>query len=81
MSQLAKAARAAVQFNKQHPVGTRVRYWKGPRQDHPPCGETTTASEASVLGGHTAVIWLDGVSGCIALTHVEPCRDGQGEGR
>ncbi len=30
------------------------------------------ATEAQVLGGHTAVVWLAGVSGCVALSHCEP---------
>ncbi|WP_249936288.1 hypothetical protein [Janthinobacterium lividum] len=32
--------------------------------------ETVTVSEAQVLSGHTAVIWLDGISGCYALERV-----------
>jgi hypothetical protein len=31
---------------------------------------TKTSSEAKVLGGHSAVVWLDGFSGCWALSRV-----------
>jgi hypothetical protein len=33
---------------------------------------TITTSEAVILSGHTPVVWLRGVSGCYALTHVTP---------
>jgi hypothetical protein len=33
---------------------------------------TTTRSEAQVLSGHSAVVWLDGVSGCYLLERVAP---------
>jgi len=57
-------------FNRNVPIGTPVRYWKGPVQG---VGlESTTASQAAFLSGHTPVIWLTGVVGCIALDHVEP---------
>lgn len=57
-------------FNNTNPVGTPVRYWKGVREGD---GKTArTRTPAQLLSGHTAVVWLDGVSGCIALTHVDP---------
>jgi hypothetical protein len=33
---------------------------------------TVTRSRAEVLSGHTAVIWLVGVRGCVALERVKP---------
>lgn len=57
-------------WNKAHPVGTPVRVWTGARE-----GDgllTRTRSAASVLGGHTAVVWVDGEGACIALSHVDP---------
>jgi hypothetical protein len=33
---------------------------------------TTTRSAAQVLSGHSAVVWLEGVSGCYDLEHVAP---------
>ncbi|MFF0823033.1 hypothetical protein ACFYUR_21950 [Micromonospora haikouensis] len=61
---------AARAFNDANPIGTPVRYWRGVREGD---GRTArTRTEAQLLGGHTAVVWLQGVAGCIALTHVEP---------
>lgn len=60
----------AHEFNRLFPVGTKVRYWRGAREG---LGrETVTRSKARVLSGHTAVVLLEGVSDCIALSHVEP---------
>lgn len=60
-------------FNRAYPAGYPVRYWTGDRE-----GEgkvSTTRSGARLLGGHTAVVWVEGVASCIALTHVEPFPD------
>ncbi len=57
-------------FNKANPVGTKVLYWKGVHEGKP-SGVAATRSEAQVLGGHTAVVWVHGEPACIALTHVE----------
>lgn len=60
----------AAKWNKTFPVGTRVRYWTGVREG---VGKvSTTKTEADLLGGHTAVVWIEGESGCVALSHVEP---------
>ena len=68
--------RAVERFNREHPIGTEVRYWPGLRWRDD--GETEveaktgkTRSEASVLGGHTAVVWIEGHAECLALSHVE----------
>jgi len=58
-------------FNAAHPVGTTVNYWRGVREGKP-SGTGPTRSDAQLLSGHTAVVWIEGTSGCIALTHVEP---------
>jgi hypothetical protein len=34
--------------------------------------KTATRSDATMLGGHTAVIWLKGIKGCYALSRVQP---------
>ena len=69
--QIDTQARQTVEtFNAQHPVGTAVRYWRGVR-----AGEgvlSATRSPAALLGGHTAVVWVEGHTACLALTHVEP---------
>ncbi|WP_256701045.1 hypothetical protein [Caballeronia sordidicola] len=31
-----------------------------------------TRTPAEVLSGHTAVVWLDGKSGCVAVSHCVP---------
>jgi hypothetical protein len=62
-------ARAVIDFNEKHLVGTKVRYWKGAKRGEPN-GESCTVGPASLVGG-SGVVWLDGVSGCIALSHVE----------
>jgi len=71
-----QAQRKCDAFNKAHPVGSTVRYWKGAREGEGNLGETR--SEAHVLGEHTAVVWISGVAGCIALTHVEPVVEPKG---
>jgi hypothetical protein len=55
-------------WNEQHPVGTSVRYWTGDRQGD---GKVSrTRSRADLLGGHTAVVWVEGHGACIALSHI-----------
>jgi hypothetical protein len=49
-----------------YPVGTPVLA----RRDDGSTIDTRTTSEAWLLGGHTAVIMLDGISGCYALERV-----------
>jgi hypothetical protein len=55
-------------FNARCPIGTEVAL----RMD---CGDivhTTTRTAAQVLSGHSAVIWLDKISGCYSLDRVAP---------
>jgi hypothetical protein len=56
-------------FNAENPVGTEVlvKMDTGNRNVI-----TTTSSEARVLSGHTAVVWLDGFAGCYLLDRVSP---------
>jgi hypothetical protein len=54
-------------FNDRAVVGTKVRV----KRDNGDVVETTTRSAAHVLGGHTAVVFVDGISGCYALERVE----------
>jgi hypothetical protein len=61
---LAKLQAQCDAFNALHPVGTRVTLKKDFVREP---FETRTRSEAQVLSGHSAVIWLDGVTGCYAL--------------
>lgn len=57
-------------FNRDNMVGAFVRYWTGFREGKGKV--STTRSVAQMLGGHTLVVWVDGESSCIYLTHVEP---------
>ena len=52
--------------NAAHQVGASVSV----KLDSGEVRETVTNSEAQVMGGHSAVIWLDGVSGCYDLERV-----------
>lgn len=58
------------EFNDRYPVGTPVEYWPGVREG---VGRRSrTRSEAQLLSGHTAVVWVEGHGSCIALTHIQP---------
>jgi hypothetical protein len=64
----------AAEFNALYEVGTPVFAYPGCRpEDHPNDKRlvTRTRSEAQVLGGHTAVVWVEDYSSCIALSHVD----------
>jgi len=54
------------QWNRTHPVGSRVDV----RLDSGEVRETVTRSAAEVLSGHSAVIWLKGITGCYLLDRV-----------
>lgn len=67
------AATAALQaecdkFNAANEVGAAVTV----QLDGGEVRETITTSEAQVLSGHTAVIWLEGLRGCYSLERVTP---------
>jgi hypothetical protein len=67
----------ADQWNARYPIGTPVAAYPGARPEDDPNAErliTRTRSTASVLGGHTDVVWVDGHPACIALSHVVPFR-------
>ncbi len=64
----AKLQEACDKFNKAYPVGTGVNVLL----DGGEIRQTVTTSEAQVLSGHSAVIWLKGVSGCYLLDRVTP---------
>ena len=56
-------------FNERHPIGTPVIYHRliHPLRDPRP---TKTRSEAWVMGGHSAMVLVDGVSGGVSLEAV-----------
>lgn len=55
-------------WNSAHQVGVAVKLTK----DNGDVIDTKTRSVAQVLSGHTAVIWLEGISGCYCLDRVRP---------
>jgi hypothetical protein len=55
-----------LEWNNRVTVGAEVIVRKDDGTEVP----TTTASAAFMLGGHTACIMLDGISGCYALDRV-----------
>ena len=57
---------ACDKFNAAHQIGAAVSV----ELDSGEVRETVTTSEAQVLSGHSAVIWLDGISGCYDLDRV-----------
>ncbi len=63
----AQQERMVKEWNKLHGIGCKVEVTR----DLGETQQTTTRSEAQMLGDHTAVIWLDGISGCYALERVK----------
>lgn len=65
---LAKLQKQCDDWNEVNPVGCDVEL----RRDFDDkLTKTKTRSEAQILSGHTAVIWLDGISGCYMLDRVK----------
>ncbi|TMR92587.1 hypothetical protein EJK15_44015 [Nonomuraea basaltis] len=82
MARAKTAAELVEEWNAAYPVGQPVCYWTGFR-DGPLAGEpkfSRTRARAQVLGGHTAVVWMDGEGSCIALSHVDPITEDKLEG-
>jgi hypothetical protein len=61
-------------FNAKYPVGHPVTV----RRDNGEGLSTVTRSKAEVLSGHSAVIWLEGISGCYLLDRVTPITEKAG---
>lgn len=61
-------------FNAQFQVGSEVMLKKDFVET--PI-RTKTTSEAFILSGHTAVVFLEGVSGCYMVSHVSPVATGK----
>jgi hypothetical protein len=61
-------------FNHAVKIGDAVTY----RNDFGQLTTTRTRSEAQLLSGHTAVVWIEGRSGCVALERVTPIPSGEG---
>lgn len=64
----------ADEFNALYEVGIPVFAYPGARPEDIPSARrlvTRTRSRATVLGGHTDVVWVEEHGSCIALTHVD----------
>ena len=63
---------SAKDWNEQHPVGTRVRYFPIlPPIPSVPAVVTETRSEAWELGSGHVVVLIKGKSGGVHVTHLE----------
>lgn len=71
----AALAKDCARWNKANPIGTTVKYH--PVIGGPKYAITTTKSEAYVLSGHTAVLFVEGISGCVALDACERIEPGK----
>ena len=70
MSLSSKKEKMAVdRWNSSYSVGQSVKYWPITRRHEAKVGKTKSA--ASLMGGHTAVVFIEGHSGCVALSHVQ----------
>ena len=63
-----KPEREADEFNERFAVGDLVGYSELIVKLTP----YRTRTEASVLSGHTAVVWLEGKAGCVCVSHCMP---------
>jgi hypothetical protein len=54
------------EFNRKCQLGQHVNV----RLDNGEVKTTTTRSEAQLMGGHTAVVWLEGINGAYLLDRV-----------
>ena len=64
-------AQEVAAFNRRFAVGDEVIYYET-LDDIEHTGKhlrTRTRSPAQVLSGHTAVVWLEGKSGCVCCSH------------
>lgn len=62
-------ATALAALNFEYPVGTPVRYWTGAKQGEGKVSKTR--SEVQSVSKTQAVVWVEGHSGCISMTHIE----------
>ncbi|KWT65057.1 MULTISPECIES: hypothetical protein [unclassified Variovorax] len=58
-------------FNARVPLGTDVDYFE---YEGAPLVRYKTRTEAQILSGHTAVVWLAGKSGCVCTSHCIPVK-------
>jgi hypothetical protein len=67
---MAARRKAVADFNQRYSVGAPFWAYRSLIGENPIA--VTLRTPAELLGGHTPVAWVDGTSGCIALTHLKP---------
>jgi hypothetical protein len=67
MSKKLSPAGAVFAWNSIYPIGTIVNVTK----DNGEVVRTKTRSKAELFNGRSAVIWLDGITGCYLLNRVK----------
>jgi hypothetical protein len=65
---LAQMQALVEEWNTRYPVGTPVIV----DEDNGTTSKTATRSDARILGGHSAVVWLDDRPGCFMLERITP---------
>lgn len=68
---------AVDKWNAKYPIGTRVTRYKLINPLREP-SETKTRSEAWVMGGHSAMVMVEGVAGGVLVESVEASSVGRG---
>lgn len=68
--QLAAEQKKVDEWNARVKVGDSVEYREVLDDNKPEL--FTTRTPADILGGHTAVVWLNNKSGCVCLDHCQP---------
>lgn len=70
-NQLEELEYDAEEWNEKYPVGTKVMRYKliNPLREG---NETKTRSEAWVMGGHSVMVMVEGISGGVLLESVVP---------
>ena len=63
---MAQLTAQCARWNAANPVGTAVNV----TMDNGEVRQTVTRTGAQILSGHSAVIWLEGISGCYQLSRV-----------
>lgn len=68
----------AERWNEKNPIGTPVKRYlfTNPRSDE--AGNTKTRSKAWVMGGHSVVVLVDGVSGAVDIDCLQPLESEEG---
>jgi hypothetical protein len=59
--------REVAAFNRRFAVGDAVDYYEVINLGQPQ--RLRTRTPAQILSGHTAVVWLEGKSGCVCCSH------------